>query len=97
MITTLTPLLVDNVATGATYQLPSSLGGIPTGGFALGGTVIGGVFHYLTSRRVVRAVVFGLATTALTMCVLAISGHSVSPPMLPPTYGGFHHHFTEGN
>lgn len=83
MITTLTPLLVDNVATGTANYLPSTIGGIPTGGFALGGTVIGGVFHYLTSKRAVRAVVFGLAATALALLSIAVLGNHPFPPGPP--------------
>lgn len=83
MIATLTPLLIDTVATGTANLLPSTIGGIPTGGVALGGTVVGGVFHYLTSRRAVRAVVFGLAATALTMLSVAALGNHLLPPTPP--------------
>lgn len=98
MITTLTPLLIDNVA--ASY-VPSAIGGIPTGGFVLGGTVTGGLFHYLTSRNVVRsfrkvlgAVLFGVAVTVMAAGIgayLSTNPHGTGGSLSP-----FAHTSTEG-
>ena len=95
MLTTFTPLLIDNVA--ASY-VPSAIGGIPTGGFVLGGTVTGGLFHYLTSRNVVRsfrkvlrAVVFGLAATVTAAALAAYLPATAHPVMLPGPPSAYSH------